>query len=320
METQSGSIPSHPIGGDKPVVVPVGTSKTTTGHPSSKTSATKIQPIFARDLIGYLYLCCKKVKEQTETRSFGSVTNPYAGLSRARDEMIGKTLSGKDAIDGTILKEVLAAASVSADTWNAVVREIGNRQDGRKILDEANYKGEALAVGLPEDASKQLRDVEGRLRDEGFVDYEIARLAQRAYQCQQRAKQIDAKKDISLYQMKKGSGYTFPSDGFEKYTAAPGWLIGSAFIKLQGLLASLFKDTSTAEQDPVVQAARNRTWLKPDGLSVKSPTIQALVKEMATYSVQTKIEPISNNKGYILEFSFSMKAGRLPLLVEKLKA
>jgi hypothetical protein len=53
---------------------------------------------------------------------------------------------------------------------------------------------------------------------------------------------------------------------------------------------------------------------------VKSPTIQALVKEMATYSVQTKIEPISNNKGYILEFSFSMKAGRLPLLVEKLKA
>ena len=295
-----------------------GASKAPASSSPSNVPAAKIQPIFAGDLMGYLYLCCKKTKEQAETRSFSPLATAYAALSRAQDKLEESPLKSSDAIESTLLKEVLAAANISADIWNAVVRQVGTAKNGRTVLDQANRKGEALALGLSEDASKQLCGTERRLRNEDFVGYEMARLAQRAYDVQQRVKKMGAKGDIALYQVKKGSGYTIPPDGFEKYTAAVGWLISSSFIKLQGFFASLFKDKKLAEEDPVVQAARNRTWLKPVGLSVKSPTIQALVKEMSTYSVQTKIEPISNNKGYVLEFSFTIKPGRLPLLVEKL--
>jgi hypothetical protein len=318
METQRGPSCSHSTGADVPVVI-VGTSKAAGITPKPSPQAAKVEPIFVRDIIGYLYLCCKTTKEHAETRSFNPLANAFVGLSRAMREASTLNLKDSNVVDGASLKKILTAAGVSTDTWNIVIRNVGSLQNGREVLNNANAKGEALALGLSEDSSKQLRDVERRLQNDDFVDYEIARLAQLEGDFKMKAQKTKPGAKVLLYKIKMGASHAIPCDGFEKYTAAVGWCLGSVFVKLGGLLASLFKSKQLAEQDPTVQAARNRPWLQPVGTSVKSPTIKSLIKQMASYSVQTEIKPIPDKKGCILELSFTIKPGQVPGLLERLR-
>ncbi len=315
---QHGPLSSHPIGADVPVVI-VGASKASQVPSTSSVQPDKIQPIFVRDIIGYIYLCCRATKQQTETRSFSPMTNAFAGLSQAMREAQSLNLKGSDALDGASLKQILAAANVSPDTWNIIIRQVGASKKGREMLEQANTKGEALALGLPEDASKQFRELEKRLQRENFDSYEMARLAQLEGDFQAKAKKAKPGTKVLLYSVKMGSAYAVPGDGFDKYTAAVGWCLGSAVIKFKGFIASLFKNKQLADQDPVVQIAKNRTWLQPVGTSVKSPTIKSLMKQMSSYSVQTEIKPIPDKKGCILEFSFTTKPGSVPVLIEKIR-
>jgi hypothetical protein len=318
METQHDSSSSLPPSTDVPVVF-VGTSKAAVSSQKSGISATNAAPIFVRDIIGYLYLCCKATKEHAETRSFNPLANAFAGLSRAMHEVSTLNLKGNDVVDGASLKKILTAAGVSPEAWNIVIRSVGSRKNGREVLNSANCKGEALALGLSEDSSKQLRDVEKRLHNDYFADYEMARLAQLEGDFRTKALKTKPGAQVLLYKIKMGPNHAIPADGFEKYTAAIGWCLGSVFVKLSGFLATLFKSKQLAEQDPAVQTAKNRPWLQPVGTSVKSPTIKSLIKQMASYSVQTDIKPIPDKKGCILELSFTIKPGQIPILLEKLR-
>jgi hypothetical protein len=317
METLGGPLQSLPAGTEVPIVL--GTSKPTVNSSQASSPAPKISPAFAGDLLGYLYLCCKAAKDQAEARAFGSMTNPYAGLPRALKELDSHTFKNTDTMQGEFLAKLLKVANIPADSWNAVVRQVSSSKRGREILNQATTKGEALALGLPEDASKQLREAERKLQRDEFNTFEMARLAQLTSDSDST---VGKKKDgtkILLYSIKTSPKYAIPSDGFANFSSPVLWCAGSALIKLKGFIAGLLVGREMADMDPVVQSAKSRTWFKPEGLSVKSPTIQALVKRMASQHVETEIDPIHDKKGYLLEFRFYIKPGHLQALADRLR-
>jgi hypothetical protein len=281
----------------------------------STTSQQKTaKPVFAGDLMGYLYLCCSHREQKKRTSDNESKKQIESDLRPVFDALSAQGIKATTELSSASLLNVLKRAGISIDSWNSVVHQISQSANGRKILDEANVKGEAMALGLPKEASARFRKVERRLAEEQFDVIERERVFQLLGV--QSSADLDPKTNkVTLHTVKTNPTLDLPADAFNEYKADISWLIGAAYVKALG---ALYRLTGDNDNDLAI-AARNRSWLKPVGTSVLSPTIKSLISELAKDAIETEITPIPATRGCALEMKMQIKKGKLPLLIDKLR-
>jgi hypothetical protein len=103
-----------------------------------------------------------------------------------------------------------------------------------------------------------------------------------------------------------------PPEAFSKHSFNLSWLLGAAVVKLSGALASLTTNRALADSNEHIQAAKDRSWLAPVGSSIKSPSIQGLVKVLADSRIETQIITTPGTRGCFLELRFWRSPNQKP--------
>jgi hypothetical protein len=281
--------------------------KSESDSPSPKIEARQVN---RSDALGYAYLCLKKHESQVERTRFTSSEDIGARMKQIAQELGGSESPEGQLIDGAKLSATLEKAGISSELWNSVLAKQKSGTEGRDSLNVANQRGQALALGLPESASRQLIFAETKLQEDKFSEVE----RQRIYDCmrtERRDEWRNPTQHVLLQTIRTKPIYDIPADGFTEYKVSPLWLVKAAGMKLWANVVIKNLDRVLGTESSSVARAATMTWLEPVAQSVQSPSIQSLLKTVSDDHIDTEIRAIPDNKGFLLEISFYVSKDKL---------
>ena len=276
-------------------------SKSTDVAPSGRSIP---KAVFCRDLLGYAHLCCEVVRTQKSTLELSDFTSPVELLKGiAEKAQVHDLPKGKLEFSSREIEKILNGSGIRPELWNEVIRKVGRADSPRALLDDAVRRGKAVSLGLPEDASPGLVEVERRL----FVDQFDLTEEDRIFtnMCLENPSEWKSDTgDIVLHGIRTKANYDIPQDGFETYSFKLGWFLKTALVKGWASTVTRLMSTFTEVDECFRSMTENRSWLAPDPESVKSPTIQRFLSNLRKAGIEVDVKVVPDNAGALLDFEF----------------